>query len=551
MKGTVAKFRKRNVHEQLFALGQGGLPPEVRQEALTEFRRYVEQQKRCFLGYQANQRLDLSKDLARYLNCQLNNLGDPFKDGNFTLNTKCMERAVLDYFARLWHAVRPYDKENPESYWGYVVSMGSSEANLYGLWNARDYLAGKVLLDDSDVVKVNLDDDSEAPEGGWTYQRAAAPEDNPWAYSPVAFYSEDSHYSITKASMVLGLKTFYQMGNRYFRRENPLDPGKPWPREVPSNSDGSIDLDKLKILVEFFARRGYPILVSFNYGTTFKGAYDDVHGAGELLMPVFERYGLAERQVLFDPKEGQADTRTGFWFHVDGALGAAYMPFREMAHERGLVGSRGPVFDFRLPFVHSISMSGHKWIGAPWPCGVFMTKRKYQLLPPEPVIYTGSPDTTFAGSRNGFSALLLWDYLARYSYDRNIQKLVEAEELAQYAVERLHDLERKLKDDLWIERSPLALTVRFKKAHESVIFKYSLSGDRIRVNGKLRDYSHIFLMEHVTRELIDSLVKDLGRKGRFPEQPPPPSAPTPLPVSRKAAAGTPISALPKGGRGFR
>ncbi|MEB3258243.1 MAG: hypothetical protein VKN83_08005 [Cyanobacteriota bacterium] len=34
----------------------------------------------------------------------------------------------------------------------YVLTMGCTEGNLYGLWNGRDYLAGKVLLDDPDTV---------------------------------------------------------------------------------------------------------------------------------------------------------------------------------------------------------------------------------------------------------------------------------------------------------------------------------------------------------------------------------------------------------------
>jgi histidine decarboxylase len=538
MRSSVGRFPPRGLREELFNLQKGGLSEESRALALTEFQRYVVQQQENFLGYQANQNLQFGEALAPYLNCQLNNLGDPFHDGNFTLNTKCMERAVLEYYAHLWHAKCPYDEKAPDSYWGYVMSMGSSEANLYGLWNARDYLGGKILLDDTDVTSGPEDAEGEAAAGRWTYRRAAAPEDNPRAYTPVAFYSEDSHYSITKAAVVLGLKTFHQMGSRYFPLENPLSPGKPWPQEVPSNRDGSIDIDQLKVLVEFFARRGYPILVSFNYGTTFKGAYDDVEAAGNAILPILDQYGLGrvKRKVLFDPDGNRVDLRTGFWFHVDGALGAAYMPFREMAFDQGLVKERGPRFDFGLPFVHSISMSGHKWIGAPWPCGIYMTKREYQLLPPERVDYIGSLDTTFAGSRNGFSSLLLWDYLARYSYEQQIEKLVASERISSYAEAKLKELGDKLGEDLWVERSPLALTVRFKRASEDMIFKYSLSCDRMKVDGEWRDYSHIFLMEHVTPHLIDSLVDDLLRKGRFPVQP---------------AGGGTVSIFPNTGRGYR
>jgi histidine decarboxylase len=59
-------------------------------------------------------------------------------------NTKKVEVHVLDYFARLWNIKSPHDPSDGESYWGYLLSMGSTEGNLYGLWQAREYLQGTV-----------------------------------------------------------------------------------------------------------------------------------------------------------------------------------------------------------------------------------------------------------------------------------------------------------------------------------------------------------------------------------------------------------------------
>ena len=51
------------------------------------------------------------------------------------------------------------------------------------------------------------------------------------------------------------------------------------------------------------------------------------------------------------------------------------MPILEMAHKNSLTDMKpGPVFDFRLNFVMLIVTSGHKWVGVPWPCGVYITK---------------------------------------------------------------------------------------------------------------------------------------------------------------------------------
>lgn len=307
-----------------------------------------------------------------------------------------MEQAVLDYYAKLWRARRS-NGSDPESYWGYVVSMGCTEANLYALWNARDYLAGRFLLDDPA-------DDEEAKEAS----RAGVPtavarrpilknpvkrsvtdreERKPWkrpaAYTPVLFYSEDTHYSIIKSVMVLGLQTFYDIGIQEFPDQCQLS-DRDWPKEVPSNANGSMNIEALATLVEFFAEEGYPILVSFNFGTrrtklifplghintaTFKGAYDDVKPAEDRLLPIFKNYGLYERKVYYDPNDFKRhDLRNGFWFHVDGALGAAYMPFIEKAYNKGRFPNPVPKFDLGWNLSTSISMSGHKWIGAPWPC---------------------------------------------------------------------------------------------------------------------------------------------------------------------------------------
>lgn len=511
-----------------FQLPPTGLTAQQRELALNQLYKYEFIQQARFLGYQANQKLDYESDLQQYLNFNLNNVGDPFQSGNLTVNTKFVERAVLDYYASLWNAKWPHNPQDPDSYWGYVLTMGSTEGNLYGMWNGRDYLAGKFLLDDpaaeEEARQASLNGEPRSVSRNLIYQKAHPPKNNPHAYTPVAFYSEDTHYSLVKAMQALEINTFYEIGTRDYPEQNPLKPGTPWPKEVPSirgdQGPGSIDVKKLVTLVKFFASKGYPILICFNYGTTFKGAYDDVEAAGKALMPIFKKYGLYERRVHYNPDDPtQYDVRNGFWFHVDGALGAAYMPFIEMAHQAGKISDRGPNFDFRLPFVHSLVMSGHKWIGSPWPCGIYMTKVKYQLRPPDDPEYLGSPDTTFAGSRSGFSPLIFWDYLAKNSYADQIKKALYTNELTHYAHQKLLQLQKELKQDLWVAHTPLSLTIRFKRPNPSIVFKYSLANESMYFKGnEKRDYSHIYLMAQVTTTLIDDFIEDLRQQGAFPEQ---------------------------------
>ena len=48
------------------------------------------------------------------------------------------------------------------------------------------------------------------------------------------------------------------------------------------------------------------------------------------------------------------------------------MPFLEMAYINGLTDIKpASVYDFRLEY---ISTSGHKYIGTPWPTGIYLTR---------------------------------------------------------------------------------------------------------------------------------------------------------------------------------
>ncbi len=78
-----------------FELSSTGLTAEQRKTALGQLQNYESRQKTYFLGYQVNQSLNYEEDLKPYLNYHINNVGDPFQSGNFTINSKFMERAVF------------------------------------------------------------------------------------------------------------------------------------------------------------------------------------------------------------------------------------------------------------------------------------------------------------------------------------------------------------------------------------------------------------------------------------------------------------------------
>jgi histidine decarboxylase len=482
------------------------------------FRAYLERQSNNSIGYQLTSNLDYGERLKHYLDQHLNNVGDPYQSGAYMPNSKVLERAILDYYASLWNAKWPHDQGDPESYWGYLLTMGSSEGNIYGLWSARDFLSGKLLRYENP--------DGTGSHGAIVYTQAERRADqSPHAYEPVVFYSQDTHYSLVKAARLLGIDTFHEVGSTRYPDDNPLGQGKPWPAMVPSiggvNGTGAIDVEKLAVLVRFFASKGHPVIVSLNYGSTFKGAYDDVRDAATAVHRVCADYGLDQRRVYHGQSPDSAyDLRPGYWVHVDGALGAGYAPYLQMARDAGLIDAAPPVFDFRVPYVHSITMSGHKWLSAPWPCGVFMTRTGLQMAPAASSEYIGAADTTFAGSRNGFSAVLMWDYLARHSYDDQISMAMETDRTAAYAHERLLAAQEALGRDLWVARSPLSLTVRFRRPHPAIVRKYSLSYETLTVDGRELAFAHLYAMKHVDRDLVDSLVEALTQPGAFPDTDP-------------------------------
>lgn len=110
-----------------------------------------------FIGYPIATDFDYSA-LYPLLSLPLNNVGDPFVESTYDLNSRSIEMEVLQFFASIFRA--------PENnWWGYVTN-GGSEGNLYGLYVARELY----------------------PEG-------------------IVYYSEATHYSVQKNIQLLGLRS--------------------------------------------------------------------------------------------------------------------------------------------------------------------------------------------------------------------------------------------------------------------------------------------------------------------------------------------------------
>ncbi|WP_431164608.1 histidine decarboxylase [Tenacibaculum halocynthiae] len=101
----------------------------TQQERLNQLLEKITKARDTFLGYPVSKDFDYS-ELYEFLKYPINNLGDPFEDSTYKVQTHEIEREVVNFFAKLFRA-------NPKDYWGYVTN-GGSESNLYGLYIARE-----------------------------------------------------------------------------------------------------------------------------------------------------------------------------------------------------------------------------------------------------------------------------------------------------------------------------------------------------------------------------------------------------------------------------
>lgn len=284
------------------------------------------------------------------------------------------------------------------------------------------------------------------PDDAWGYVTSGGTEGNMYGlylarelYPNAMFYfSEDTHYSVLKNVRVLNA--------RYIM--------------IKRQENGEIDYRDLHDMIN--VHRDLPAVVMANIGTTMRGAVDDIDHI---------------KRVLRD------SAVTSSYIHADAALSGMILPFVPEPQPYG--------FDAGID---SISVSGHKLLGAPLPCGVVLTRKPYVERVGRAVEYVGVHDTTLSGSRSGFAPLMLWYALASYGED-GIRGLVEGMlDTAEYAVQQFNA--RGI--DAWRHRN--SVTVVFPKPSPEVFQKWQIAPEGSE--------AHIITMPHVTRAMIDELVKD-------------------------------------------
>jgi histidine decarboxylase len=255
------------------------------------------------------------------------------------------------------------------------------------------------------------------------------------------YFSEATHDSVGKVAEILQLpKTVLRAG-----------------------PTGELDYEDLhQVLAQ---HRDQPAIVVANIGTTMTEAVDDVPTIKGVLR------GLAMHE---------------HFVHADGALAGIPLALDEESVEFGLMPEG----------VDSVSVSGHKFIGSPFPYGVVLTRRSLRDRVARRGQYHGSTDSTITGSRSGLAPLFLWYRLHQLGWEEGLRKrAVLARNLAEYAVRRLNDIGW----EAW--RNPRAFTVVIKTPPPDVLADWALA-----THG---GYSHVICMPGVTGDHIDRFVKAL------------------------------------------
>jgi len=368
------------------------LSDEDRQQ-LSSLSAMLKREAQHFLGYPCTCIFDYSP-LYEFLSLPMNNVGDPFINTLFHLNSHEIEREVLEIFRAWTHAPK-------DSFWGYVTN-GGTEGNMYGVFLAREL----------------------HPNG-------------------MVYYSEDTHYSVAKSLRVLNVRNIM----------------------IKSQINGEMDYADLRETLRI--HRDVTPIIFANIGTTMKGAVDNLH----------EIHRIMKDLAIHD-----------YYIHADAALSGMILPFVEQPQP----------FDFAAG-IHSISISGHKMVGSPIPCGVVLADKRNVDRIARSIEYVGTLDTTLSGSRNAITPLFLWFALKSVKFEGFQQIVRSCLSMAELTVSKF----RAVGIDAW--RNQNSITVVIPRPSDQVLQSWQLAVKD--------DIAHIITMPHVTEKHIDDLLAEILKEG--------------------------------------
>lgn len=300
---------------------------------------------------------------------------------------------------------------------GYVAS-GGSESNIQALWIYRNYFM--------------------------RHQNARSEEIG-------LLFSEDTHYSIPKASNLLDLQPFIVKVDFHSRE---------------------IRQESLEQTVAEAKRKGIKyFIVVMNMGTTMFGSVDDVNRVGGYFTSL----------------------KIPFLLHVDAAFGGFIYPFTNPDN----------VYNFKNPYITSFTMDAHKLLQAPYGTGIFLIRKGFMFYgSTKEAQYVQGGDYTVCGSRSGANVVATWMILYTHGYEGWHYKMLKLLDRTSRICSQL--------DEMGIEyfRNPFMniIAIRSEFINPKLADKYYLVPN---THEHKPEWYKIVMMHHVSQGTLDNFMNDL------------------------------------------
>lgn len=267
----------------------------------------------------------------------------------------------------------------------------------------------------------------------------------------VILTSEDTHYSIPKASNLLQID---------------------WLKIPVGFENREIDIVALDQIIKKALSNGkkYFIAIS-NMGTTMFGSVDNPDDYTTVLEQNNATYRL----------------------HIDAAYGGFVYPF----------SNENSTINFNNPKISSITIDAHKMLQAPYGTGIFVCRKGLieNVLTKE-AEYVEGMDLTLCGSRSGANAVAVWMILFTYGANGWFEKVSILQMRTQYLCNELDKLNIKY----FREPHMNIVTIQAASIPHEIAEKYDLVPQQH--NEKNRWYK-IVLMDHVEVEHLTKFLAEL------------------------------------------
>ncbi len=348
-----------------------------------------------------------------HIGCHTLGASEPFFEGTQALEKELIEICAVDIL-----------KAEPNSIDGYVAS-GGTEANLQAIWVYRNYF--------KNVYNAHPD-------------------------SICILCSEDSHYSMNKASNVLSIDLFSV--------------------KVDATTRTVKDKEIEAAILEAKSAGKQHFIVIANMMTTMFGSIDNV-----------DAYTIQLEE-----------NECNYKLHVDGAYGGFYYPF---TNEQSII-------NFKNKSISSFTLDAHKMAQAPYGTGIFlMRKGMLEHANTKEASYVAGEDFTLIGSRSGANAVAVWMILAKNGPFGWQEKVFILQKRTSWLCKQFDLL------DIEYYRHPHSNLVTIRSAFVSpeIAAKFGLVPD----NHQHPSWYKVVVMEHVTIEkltlLLDALEESLVPAG--------------------------------------